>query len=207
MHRPLMHRFQTILFLTALSAGCIPSTQHGTVSGLSYDVSGKGPVVVLVADSAGRAAWDKQFPVLAKSFEVVRYEPFATSDALTALLDHLAISKTSLIALGAGAAPAIDLTLAHPDRVEALVLVSPHMANEHGTLADIKAPLLLVVGTKGDSAAALGIDTLRAHLGGVQTITMPGAGHQVNAERDKSFNMVVQEFLFHIHPEAAPRHA
>ena len=137
----------------------------------------------------------------------MRYEPFASGDALNALLDHLAVTKASLIALGAGAAPAIDLTLAHPDRVEALVLVSPHMANEHGTLTDIKAPLLLVVGTKGDSGAVLGIDTLRAHLGGVQTITMPGAGHQVNAERATSFNTVVQEFLFRIHPEAAPHHS
>jgi pimeloyl-ACP methyl ester carboxylesterase len=183
---------------------CGPSTHHGTVSGLTYDVSGSGPVVVLIADSAGRTVWDKQFPVLAKTFEVIRYEPVATADALTALLDHLAVKKASLVALGAGAPAAIDLTLAHPDRVEALVLVSPHMTNEHGTLTDLKVPLLLVVGTRGDSAAVLGVDTLRAHMGGVQTVTMPGAGHQVNVERFKSFNTVVQEFLFHIHPEVVP---
>ncbi|HWZ59608.1 MAG TPA: hypothetical protein VNW46_11595 [Gemmatimonadaceae bacterium] len=174
------------------------------MNGLTYDVSGSGPVVVLIADSAGRTVWDKQFPVFARTFEVIRYEPVATADALNALLDHLAVKKASLIALGAGAPPAIDLTLAHPDRVEALVLVSPHMTNEHGTLTDLKVPLLLVVGTRGDSAAVLGVDSLRVHMGGVQTVTMPGAGHQVNVDRFKSFNTVVQEFLFHIHPEVVP---
>jgi pimeloyl-ACP methyl ester carboxylesterase len=198
-----------ILALTVLPvlAACGPATQHGTTKLWSYDVAGKGPVVVLIGDSAGPGVWEKQFPVLAKSFEVVNYAPVpgAGADVLNEMLDHLVVTKASLIALGTGATTAIDFTLAHPDRVESLVLVSPHLANAHGALVDIKAPLLLIVGTKGDSQAVLGVDTLRAHLGGVQTITMPGVGHQVNVERAKSFNSVVQEFLFHIHPEAAPR--
>jgi pimeloyl-ACP methyl ester carboxylesterase len=189
-----------LLVLTA----CGPEVHHGTVNGLSYDVAGSGPVIVLIPDSAGRAVWKDQFKVLAKSFEVIQYEPFATSDALIALLDHLGVTKTSLIALGAGAPTALDATSAHPDRVEALILVSPHLANEHNTITAVTPPVLLIVGTKGDSGAVLGLDTLRAHLAGVETVTMPGASHQVNVDRAKSFNTVVQEFLFHIHPEAAP---
>jgi pimeloyl-ACP methyl ester carboxylesterase len=187
----------SILLVTA----CGPSTQHGTVNGIAYDVAGAGPIVVLVADSAGRAVWAKQFAALAKSFEVVQYDP---ADGLAAVLDHLHIAKTTLIALGAGAGPAIDVTLAHPDRIEGLVLVSPHLAATHGALGDLKTPMLLIVGTHGDSAAGLGVDSLRAHVGGVATITMPGAGHQVNVDKAPSFNRVVAEFLFKLHPEAAP---
>jgi pimeloyl-ACP methyl ester carboxylesterase len=195
----------TLLALLVLATACGPSVQHGTVDGLSYDVAGQGPVVVLIADSAGRAVWKNQLKTLDKSFEVVQYDPIGTPDALIALLDHLGVPKASLVALGAGAPVALDATMAHPDRVEGLVLVSPHMANEHTALVAIKQPLLLVVGTKGDSAAVLGLDTLRAHIGSAETITLPGGGHQVNVDRAKSFNTVVQEFLFHIHPEAMPR--
>jgi pimeloyl-ACP methyl ester carboxylesterase len=194
------------LFALALATACSPSTQHGTAGGLSYDVTGTGPVVILVADSAGRSAWAQQFHALAKSFEVVQFEPVATADGLMALLDHLRVPKATLIALGAGAGPAIDLALAHPDRVEGLVLVSPHLATPHA-VTGLKTPLLLVVGTKGDSSAILAVDTLRAHVPGVETITMPGAGHLVNADKAPSFNRVVQEFLFHIHPEVMPHHS
>jgi pimeloyl-ACP methyl ester carboxylesterase len=196
----------TILALTLLTA-CGPMVHHGTVNGASYDVAGTGPVVVLIPDSAGRPVWAQQFKVLAKSFEVVQYEPFGTAADLTALMDHLGATKASIVALGAGATPALDLTLTQPERVESLVLVSPHLQSEHAPFVAIKPPVLLIVGTKGDSAAELGLDTIRAHLGGVETITMPGAGHVVNAERAKSFNTALQEFLFHVHPEAMPRHS
>jgi pimeloyl-ACP methyl ester carboxylesterase len=201
----------TILALTLLAAcgltACGPTVRHGTVNGLSYDVAGTGPVVVLIPDSAGRLVWAQQFKVLAKSFEVVQYEPFGTVTDLTALMDHLGVTKASIVALGAGVTPALDLTLTQPERVESLVLVSPHMGNEHTPFVAIKPPVLLVVGTKDDSAAELGLDTIRAHLGGVETITMPGASHLVNADRAKSFNTALQEFLFHVHPEAMPRHS
>jgi pimeloyl-ACP methyl ester carboxylesterase len=193
------------LLLLVLTA-CGPTTQHGTTNGLSYDVAGAGPIVVLIADSAGRPVWAKQFPELAKTFEVVQYEPTASADGLTALLDHLHIPKATLVALGSGAGPAIDVALAHPDKVEGLVLVSPHLPPGRA-LSDLKSPTLLVVGTRGDSAAILGVDSLRAHIGGIETITMPGAGHQVNVDKAPSFNRVVQEFLFHIHPEAMPHKA
>jgi pimeloyl-ACP methyl ester carboxylesterase len=196
----------TLLALILLTA-CGPMVHHGTVNGLSYDVAGTGPVVVLIPDSAGRPVWTQQFKLLAKSFEVIQYEPFGTVTDLTALMDHLGVTKASIVALGAGVTPALDLTLAHPERVESLVLVSPHMAGEHTPLVALKPPVLLIVGTKGDSAAELGLDTIRAHLGGIETITMPGAGHLPNADRAKSFNTALQEFLFHVHPEAMPRHS
>jgi pimeloyl-ACP methyl ester carboxylesterase len=189
----------TLLVLTA----CV---QHGTIGNLTYDVAGKGAVVVLIADSAGRTVWNGQFKALAKNFEVVRYDPTGTADALGALLDHLAVRKASLVALGSGAAPALDFTIAHPDRVEGLALVSPHLAAEHTPIpASFSQPVVVIVGTKGDAASELGLDTLRSHIGGVEAVTMPGATHQVNVDRAKSFNAVLLQFLYRIHPEPISR--
>jgi pimeloyl-ACP methyl ester carboxylesterase len=200
--RPLMRPQLVLLLAPLLLVACGPSVTHGTTGPLTYDVAGKGPVVVLIPDSAGRAVWAGQFKALAKNFEVVQYDPTGNADALGALLDHLAITKASLVALGSGAVPALDYTIAHPDRVEGLMLVSPHMAAEHTPIpASLPQPVSIVVGTKGDSAAELGLDTLRAHLGGVEAVTMPGATHQVNVERAKSFNAVLLQFLYRIHPE------
>jgi pimeloyl-ACP methyl ester carboxylesterase len=193
------------LALLALTA-CGPIAHHGTTGNVAYDVAGKGPVVVLIADSAGRAVWKGQFKAMAKNFEVVQYDPTGDASALGALLDHLAITKATLVALGSGAVAALDYTVAHPDRVEGLMLVSPHLAAEHNPIpSSLTLPVTIVVGTKGDSASDLGLDSLRAHIGGVEAVTMPGATHQVNVDRVKSFNAVLLQFLYRINPEPISR--
>lgn len=195
-------RVPTALTLLVLTA-CV---QHGTIGDVTYDVAGKGPVVVLIPDSAGRTVWNGQFKALAKNFEVVRYDPTGTPDALGTLLDHLAVRKATLVAIGSGAVTALDFTIAHPDRVEGLALVSPHLAAERTPIpASFSQPVVVVVGTKGDSASELGLDTLRSHIGAVEAVTMPGATHQVNVDRAKSFNAVLLQFLYRIHPEPIAR--
>ncbi len=50
--------------------------------------------------------------------------PFSPRQDLLSLLDSLHIQKTHLLGLSGGGAVALDFTLEHPDKVDALILVS-----------------------------------------------------------------------------------
>jgi pimeloyl-ACP methyl ester carboxylesterase len=79
--------------------------------------------------------WDDQFAPFAQEYQVLRYDlrghgqstfpelPFADEQDLSALLSAVGVEKTALLGLSLGGRIAVDFTLQHPDRVEALVLV------------------------------------------------------------------------------------
>ncbi len=103
-----------------------------------YEMAGLGPPVVLLhAGIADSRMWEGQFAPLSKWFRVIRYDmrgygrtppaagPFSHRDDLAALLDHLGIERASLVGCSQGSKTALDFALAHPQRVERLVLASP----------------------------------------------------------------------------------
>jgi pimeloyl-ACP methyl ester carboxylesterase len=105
---------------------------------LWYEVRGEGPAVVLLHDGLlPSASWSGPFDELARSFRVVRYdrrgfgrsetgkEPFSEVDDLQAVFEALKIGRAALVGCSNGSKLAVDYTLAHPDRVEALFLVGP----------------------------------------------------------------------------------
>jgi 3-oxoadipate enol-lactonase len=64
-----------------------------------------------------------------------------------------------------------------------------------GRLQEIKAPTLLVVGTRDNADIHKMIDSLEAKLPHAQTLTFPGAGHVPNMEQPDRFTRVVLQFL------------
>ncbi len=105
---------------------------------IAWERSGTGPALVLVHDGLlPMASWDEVFPVLARGFDVVRYDrrgygastttsrDYDDVDDLIALLDALALPRAVLVGCSAGGGLALDVALAHPDRVSALVLEGP----------------------------------------------------------------------------------
>jgi len=105
---------------------------------LYYEIKGKGlPVVLIHAGLLDRRMWDEQFRVLADCYRVLRYDvrgrglsnspPGVYSDHhdLLELLQFLNIPKAIVVGLSLGSKIAIDFTLEHPQKVEALVLASP----------------------------------------------------------------------------------
>jgi len=106
-----------------------------------YEVTGTGPPLVLI-HSIGlstRQGWRAQVPVLARTHRVVTYdirglgesaagaEPLgvATFAAdLAALMDHLGLVRAALMGVSLGGFIAQAFTIANPERVSALVLVS-----------------------------------------------------------------------------------
>jgi 3-oxoadipate enol-lactonase len=115
-----------------------PQTVHVSGGTLSYEAAGAGrPIVLLHEGIADRRMWDREFPLLARDHRVVRYDlrgygrsPPATAEFspvrdLVALLDHLKLVKPLIVGPSVGGKIALDLALAKPERVGALLLIAP----------------------------------------------------------------------------------
>jgi len=106
---------------------------------LSYEVAGTGHLITLIHGLLlDRRSWYDQFEVFAQQYQVLRYDvrgwgdsaqeeaepPFSPRQDLLSLLHYLHIEKTYLLGLSGGGTLALDFTLEHPDKVDALILVS-----------------------------------------------------------------------------------
>lgn len=101
---------------------------------LWVEQAGTGPTVVFVHSGViDRRMWDGQVTALAERYHVVRYdhpgygrseaatEPYTPEDDLDAVLDHAGAEQATLVGCSMGGMIVINYTLAHPDRVVALV--------------------------------------------------------------------------------------
>jgi pimeloyl-ACP methyl ester carboxylesterase len=111
-------------------------TKHVNGVDIAYDDEGRGtPVVLLHAGIADRSMWEDAAPMLAERFRVVRPDlrgygdtclpdgPFVYAADVAGLLDELGIERTHVVGVSMGGHVALDLALAHPERVDRLVLV------------------------------------------------------------------------------------
>ena len=103
---------------------------------LFYELAGSGKNIVLLHDGmVNREIWDEQFPVLAKTYRVVRYDrrgygkssdpevKYSHIADLNQLFIQLKIDKAILIGMSSGGRLAVDFTLTYPEKVTGLVLV------------------------------------------------------------------------------------
>ena len=112
---------------------------HVNDTELYYEVAGTGhPFTLIHGLLLDRRSWDNQFEVFARQYQVLRYDlrgwgdsaqeeaepPFSPRQDLLSLLQYLDIDKTYLLGLSGGGTFALDFTLEHPDKVDALILVS-----------------------------------------------------------------------------------
>ncbi|MEZ4859833.1 MAG: alpha/beta fold hydrolase [Caldilineaceae bacterium] len=118
-------------------------TGYAPVNGteLYYETLGEGsPLILIHGGQLDRRMWDEQFRVFAQSHRVIRYDvrdhglskcpagAYAHHEDLQGLLEHLQIGQATLMGLSLGALIAIDFALVHPDKVNALLLVSPGLS-------------------------------------------------------------------------------
>ena len=105
---------------------------------IAYETHGAGPVVLLVHEGvADRRMWRGQAPVLARHHRVVAVDlrgfgetpnasgPFSNVDDLREVLDELGIERATVVGGSYGAKVALGFAVAHPERVERLVLCPP----------------------------------------------------------------------------------
>jgi pimeloyl-ACP methyl ester carboxylesterase len=103
---------------------------------LWYETAGTGhPLVLMHAGICDSRMWDAQWRELAQRFRIIRYDvrgfgrspmpsdPFAHRDDLHALLTLLKVERAYLVAASMAGRIAIELTLEHPEMVDAIVLV------------------------------------------------------------------------------------
>lgn len=122
------------------AVGTPPDTGRVMVPGSSlfYESAGVGSAVILLhGGNLDRRMWDAEFAALQRQHRVIRYDArgygrsgpadtvFAAHDDLLALMDQLHLSRASLVGLSLGGRIAMDFALAHPERVERLVLAAP----------------------------------------------------------------------------------
>src|SRR3954469_11914440 len=115
-----------------------------TVNGIDlyYEVSGEGPPLLLITGLSGNTlGWAMLEPTLAEHFQVIAFDnrgagrsaappgPYTTremADDAVGLLDHLGIERTHVLGLSMGGMIAQELALAHPTRVDRLVLFATY---------------------------------------------------------------------------------
>lgn len=108
-----------------------------TRSGLSYETAGDGPAVLLLhAGISDRRMWDPQWEALSRRFQAIRYDargfgasadptrPYTLHGDALDVLDALDVERAALVGASIGGSAALDLALAVPHRVAALVTVN-----------------------------------------------------------------------------------
>lgn len=142
-----------------------PDSRFVTVNGLKvhYKIAGRGEPVFVLLHGFGASvfSWRKVMPELAELGTVVAYDrpafglterplrwqgpnPYAFEtqvDLLIGLMDALGVRRAILVGHSAGAPVAFQAALAHPERVQALVVVGPAIYADGGPPAWLR-PLL-----------------------------------------------------------------
>jgi 3-oxoadipate enol-lactonase len=140
---------------------------------LAHEVAGSGPALLLVhAGIADRRMWDDQVgPFAAAGWRVIRadlpgfgdtprpVDPVTLWAALRDLLDHLRVERAVLVGCSLGGRVALDLALADPERVRALVLVGSGLAGHR-----FEEPALLELWDRTDAALDRGDREAAARL-------------------------------------------
>ncbi|MCU0408183.1 MAG: alpha/beta hydrolase [Bacteroidales bacterium] len=132
--------FVSLLVAGATAACASVKSESGYINveggKLYYEIAGKGRFIVLLHDGmVNREIWDDQYPVLAESYRVVRYDrrgygrstdpesTYSNLDDLHQLFLQLKIDEAIVFGMSSGGGLAIDFTLKYPANVKGLVLV------------------------------------------------------------------------------------
>jgi 3-oxoadipate enol-lactonase len=105
---------------------------------LHYEMQGEGiPLILLHAGMLDKRMWDNQFYEFAKHFKTIRYDAqlhglsisktdtFSHHEDLNLLMEKLGIAKAVILGLSQGGYVGIDFTIAHPEKVIALIPCAP----------------------------------------------------------------------------------
>lgn len=112
---------------------------------LWYDEAGSGATVLLLHGGLGDSGlWEPVVPHLAERFRTIRTDlrffgrstgpavPWSWQDDTVGVLDELGIERAAVVGLSLGGKLALDLALAHPERLWAVVGVAPGLGGHDG---------------------------------------------------------------------------
>ncbi|NNE37543.1 MAG: alpha/beta hydrolase [Gammaproteobacteria bacterium] len=117
-------------------------TRFAEVNGtrIYYEIAGQGqPLLLIHGGAVDNRAFDEQFYVFAEHYQTIRFDlrgagrsgdrdsPFNNAEDVYQLLKFLNIENAYLLGISRGGGFAFDVTLEHPEMVDALILVSANM--------------------------------------------------------------------------------
>ena len=161
-----------------------------------YLEAGHGRTLLHLAPAGARVA-TAAHELLAAAFRVVLVEsPAAGVPALSPLADELRLEVFDLMASGAAAGVALELALAAPARVRAIVLEGPVGIEPRlqARLGEIAKATLVLLGTQDDAATPTA-RACQAAIPNGHLVLVYDAGPSVAAERPAAFVEVVTDFL------------
>jgi pimeloyl-ACP methyl ester carboxylesterase len=112
---------------------------------LWYDEAGSGPAVLLLHGGLGDSGlWEPVVPFLAERFRTIRSDlrfygrstgpnvPWSWQDDAIGVLDELGVERAAIVGLSMGGKLALDIALAHPERLWAVAGVAPGLGGHDG---------------------------------------------------------------------------
>lgn len=112
---------------------------------LWYDEAGSGQTVLLLHGGLGDSGlWEPVVPFLAERFRTIRTDlrfygrstgpnaPWSWQEDAIGVLDALGIERAAIVGLSMGGKLALDIALAHPDRLWAVAGVAPGLGGHDG---------------------------------------------------------------------------
>jgi pimeloyl-ACP methyl ester carboxylesterase len=139
---------------------------------LWYDEAGTGDAVLLLHGGLGDSGlWDPVVPFLAERFRTIRTDlrfygrstgpavPWSWPDDVVGVLDALGIERAGLIGLSLGGKIALDVALAHPERLWAVAGVAPGLGGHSSeAYSEEQEARYEAAEAAGDLEAAMEID-------------------------------------------------
>jgi 3-oxoadipate enol-lactonase len=139
---------------------------------LWYDEAGSGPAVLLLHGGLGDSGlWEPVVPLLAARFRTIRTDlrffgrstgpaaPWSWQDDAIGVLDELGIERAAVVGLSLGGKLALDIALAHPERLWAVAGVAPGLGGHGGAAYSEEQEVRYEAAeAEGDLAAAMEID-------------------------------------------------
>lgn len=192
---------------------------------LYYELHGHGPPLLLSHSGWNDARqWDPVLPALARRWQVVLYDRRGCGrsrsptdrytwelwrDDLRALMDRLGIEAAYVGGCSYGALLSLELALAWPERVRALILESvtpdgipegggPRLVSfpaRAGDLRRITAPTLVIQGEDDPHWPPPVAQRLADGIPGAELVVVPGGGHVPHLDEPALFLRAVESFL------------
>ncbi len=174
---------------------------------IRYVESGEGRPVVVFPASAG-ALFDDVAAALAMQHRVIVLDVSASglgkiqdfAEHLAQSLAGLGVAPFSVIGVSRGATPALAQAVYTPEQVHRLVLLSPPLASvQHpelgARLGEVKAPTLVLVGTRDRSGSREAGHICREQIPSCHLLLVYDAGHAIAADRREACLSPIGEFL------------
>jgi 3-oxoadipate enol-lactonase len=139
---------------------------------LWYDEAGSGPAVLLLHGGLGDSGlWEPVVPFLAGRFRTIRSDlrfygrstgpnvPWSWQDDAIGVLNALGVERAALVGLSFGGKLALDIALAHPDRLWAVAGVAPGLGgHDAAAYSEEQDARYEAAEAAGDLEAAMEID-------------------------------------------------